>query len=88
MGYFIAFLKYFTEGRVKNAHFSIFDPFSPGPTGIKGATDQMLPWKAPNDPKTLPMGILHEVQVKCGLLSEMRPKCAPFHQFGPHAAQV
>ena len=34
--------------------------FSPGPTGIKGATDQMLPWKAPNDPKTLPMGILHE----------------------------
>ena len=60
MGYFIAFLKYFTEGRVKNAHFSIFDPFSPGPTGIKGATDQMLPWKAPNDPKTLPMGILHD----------------------------
>ena len=43
MGYFIAFLKYFTEGRVKNAHFSIFDPFSPGPTGIKGATGQMLP---------------------------------------------
>ena len=30
------------------------------PTGIKGATDQMLPWKAPNDPKTLPMGILHD----------------------------
>ena len=27
--------------------------------GIKGATDQMLSWKAPNDPKTLPMGILH-----------------------------
>jgi hypothetical protein len=37
-----------------------FDPFSPGPTGIKGATDQALPWKAPNDPKTLPMGILHD----------------------------
>ena len=28
--------------------------------GIKGATDQMLPWKAPTDLKTLPMGILHE----------------------------
>ena len=55
LSYFIAFLKYFTEGRVKNAHFSIFT----GPTGIKGATDQMLPWKAPNDPKTLPIGILH-----------------------------
>ena len=35
-------------------------PFSLGPTGIKGATDQMLPWKAPTDLKTLPMGILHD----------------------------
>ena len=37
-----------------------FHRFSPGPTGIKGATDQMLPWKAPNDPKTIPMGKLRE----------------------------
>ena len=28
--------------------------------GIKGATDQMLPLKAPNDPKTLHMGISHD----------------------------
>ena len=28
--------------------------------GIKGATDQMLPLKAPTDLKTLPMGLLHE----------------------------
>ena len=40
--------------------FVFFHWFSLGPTGIKGATDQMLPWKAPNGPKTLPMGILHE----------------------------
>ena len=43
MDYFIAFLKYFTDVRVKNALFSIFDPFWPSPTGKKGATDQMLP---------------------------------------------
>ena len=30
------------------------------PTRIKGATNQMLPWKAPYDPKTLPMGLLHD----------------------------
>ena len=35
-------------------------PFSLGPTGIKGATVQMLPWEAPTDLKTLPMGILHD----------------------------
>ena len=29
-------------------------------TRIKGAMGQMLPWKAPNDPKTLPNGILHD----------------------------
>ena len=40
--------------------FVFFHWFSLGPTGIKGATDQMLPWKAPNDLKTLPMGILHD----------------------------
>ena len=39
--------------------FVFFHWFLLGPTGIKGATDQMLPWKAPNDPKTLPMGISH-----------------------------
>ena len=25
---------------------------------------------------------------ECGLSSEMRPKCGPFHHFGPHADQV
>ena len=40
--------------------FVFFHWFSLGPTGIKGATDQMLPWKAPNGPKTLPMGILQD----------------------------
>ena len=49
-------LSYFGE----NAFFVFFHWFSLGPTGIKGARNQMLPWKAPNDPKTLPMGILHE----------------------------
>ena len=42
----------------------IFDP-SWSPTGIKGATDQMLPWMAPNDPRTLPMGILHDYILIC-----------------------
>ena len=41
--------------------FVFFHWFSLGPTGIKGATDQMLPWKAPNGPKTLPMGISHDM---------------------------
>ena len=45
------------EGNRRNNFFSVFCKL---PTGIKGATDQMLPWKSPNDPKTLPMGILHD----------------------------
>ena len=44
----------------KSLFSCFFSPFLLGPTGIKGATDQMLPWKAPNDPKTLPMDILHD----------------------------
>ena len=44
----------------KITFFVFFSPFLLGPTGIKGATDQMLPWKAPTDLKTLPMGILHD----------------------------
>ena len=47
-------LKNFQGGKIE-----IFGP-SQSPTGIKGATDQMLPWKALNDPKTLHMGILHD----------------------------
>ena len=47
----------FLRKRVFRVFFTLFWPRL---TGIKGATDQMLPWKAPNDPKTLPMGILHE----------------------------
>ena len=38
--------------------------FCKSPTGIKGAKDQMLPWKVPNHPKTLPMGILYESRLK------------------------
>ena len=47
-------LKIFQGGKIE-----IFGP-SQSPTGIKGAMDQILPWKAPNDPKTLHMGILHD----------------------------
>ena len=46
--------KNFHDGKIE-----IFGP-SQSSTGIKGAADQMLPWKAPNDPKTLPTGILHD----------------------------
>ena len=43
-------------------HESKIDIFGPSKssTGIKGAVDQMLPWRAPNDPETLPTGILHD----------------------------
>ena len=34
-------------------------------TGIKGASDRMVPWKAPNDPKTLSRGILHDMVCLC-----------------------
>ena len=40
--------------------FALFVFFEPIFTGIKGATVQMLPWEAPTDLKTLPMGILHD----------------------------
>ena len=44
LSYFIAFLKYFTEGRVKNGPFFKFWPIlGHSSTGIKGAADQMLP---------------------------------------------
>ena len=36
--------------------------------GIKGATDQMLPWKAPTNLKILPMGLLHEYMLHCTTL--------------------
>ena len=44
---------------VGNREVHLFGP-SWLPTGVKGAAHQMLPWKAPNDPKTLPMGRLHD----------------------------
>ena len=47
-------LKIFQYGKIE-----IFGS-SWSPSGIKGATDQMLPWKAPNDPKTLPGGIIQD----------------------------
>ena len=46
--------KFFQYGKIE-----IFGP-SQSPTGIKGAMDQILVWKAPNDRKTLTMGILHD----------------------------
>ena len=46
--------KKFHDGKIE-----IFGP-SQSSTGIKGAADPMLPWKTPNDPKTLPTGILHD----------------------------
>ena len=46
--------KKFHDGKIE-----IFRP-SQSSTGIKGAADPMLPWKTPNDPKTLPTGILHD----------------------------
>ena len=58
-----------------------FFHISPGPTGIKGATDQMLPWKAPNDPKTLPMGILHDYMSCWATLGPFRYPRGP--QNGP-----
>ena len=42
----------------QGAKIEIFGP-AHMPTGKKGAMDQILVWKAPNDPKTLPMDILH-----------------------------
>ena len=54
------FLKNWLTSWKKIAFLCFFYWFSPGPTGIKGATDQMLPWKAQNDPKTIPMGILYD----------------------------
>ena len=46
--------KKFQYGKIE-----IFRP-SQSPTGIKGAMDQISVWKAPNDRKTLTMGILHD----------------------------
>ena len=45
----------------KNFHDGRFCDFGPSqsPTGIQEATYQMLPCKALNDPKTLPIGIIH-----------------------------
>ena len=43
----------------QHGNIEIFGP-SQSPTGIKGAIDQILPLKAPNDPKTRPMGISHD----------------------------
>ena len=54
------FLKNWLTSWKNIAFLCFFHRFSPGPTGIKGATDQMLPWKAQNYPKTIPMGILHD----------------------------
>ena len=46
----------------KNFQYGKIEIFGPSqsPTGIKGAMDQILFWKAPNDCKTLAMGILHD----------------------------
>ena len=46
----------------KNFQYGKIEIFGPSqsPTGIKGAMDQILVWKAPNDRKTLTMGISHD----------------------------
>ena len=41
---------------IKKIHYGKIEIF----WTLTEATDQMLPRKAPNDPKTLPMGILHD----------------------------
>ena len=51
-------------GDFEKSAFLYFHPSQYNLTpGIKGATDQMLPWKAPTDLKILPMGILHEYNI-------------------------
>ena len=71
------------EKKFHDSKIEIFGP-SLSPTGIKGVTDQMSPWKAPNDPKTLLMGILHDYKSCWPPMGPFRyPQGAQKGPFGP-----
>ena len=71
-------LKIFQGAKIK-----IFGP-AHMPTGLKRAMDQILVWKAPIDPKTLTMGILHDYKSCWPPMGPFRyPQGAQQDPFGP-----